>query len=114
MYECNILKVLGSRSKEKIRYKTETNKNFRRPLNCYFENTSPQRQCVKWFDWPHVAYGDIHNYLILVPSYYTHEQLKVYKSLDGYNSFANGWVSIVHASKAKENSRHAIFCLLAL
>ena len=79
---------------------------------CYFENTSRQperRQCVEWFDWPNVAYGDVYNYLILTPCYCTHEQLKAYKSLDGYNSFVNGWVSDVHVSKAKEDSRHAIF-----
>ena len=79
---------------------------------CYFENRSRQperRQCIEWFDWPDIAYGDIYNYLILTPSYYTHEQLKAYKSLDGYNSFANGWVSDVHVSKATEDSRHTIF-----
>ena len=69
---------------------------------------------VEWFDWPDVAYGDIYSYLILIPSCCTHEKFKAYKSLDGYNSFANGWVSDVHVSKVKEDSRHTIFCLLAL
>ena len=77
-----------------------------------FENRSRQRQFVEWFEWPDVTYGDIYNYLILTPSYCTHEQLKAYKSLDGYNSFANGWVSDVHVTKAPGASRHNIFCLL--
>ena len=79
---------------------------------CYFENRNRQperRQCVECFDCPDVAYSDIYNYLILTPSYCTHEQLKAYKSPDGYNSIANGWVSDVHVSKAKKDSRHTIF-----
>ena len=50
---------------------------------------------VEWNDWPDISYADIYNYLILTPSLYTHEQLKAYKSLDGYNSYTNGWVSNV-------------------
>ena len=42
-----------------------------------------------------ILYADVYNYLILTPSTYTHEQLKAYKSLDGYNFFINGWVSSV-------------------
>ena len=48
---------------------------------------------VDWNDWPDVSYADIYNYLILTASLYTHEQLKAYKSLDGYNFYTNGWVS---------------------
>ena len=43
-------------------------------------------------DWPDVVHGDIYSYLILMPGM-THEQLKAYKSLEGYNQFVNGWVS---------------------
>ena len=39
--------------------------------------------------WPEV---DIFNYLISTTSPYTREQLKAYKSMDGYNFFIQGWV----------------------
>jgi len=73
-----------------------------------------RRQLVEWFDWPDVVYGDIYNYLILTPSYCTHEQLKAYKSLDGYNSFANGWVGDVQVTKAAGAPRHSIHLFTAL
>ena len=47
---------------------------------------------VEWINWSDVLYADIYNYLILTPGM-THEQLKAYKSLEGYNHFINGWVS---------------------
>ena len=39
-----------------------------------------------------------------MPSLYTHEQLKLYKSLDDYNQYMNGWVSdiVVTVSTANE------------
>ena len=88
--------------------------------NCLFENRSRQfavsdsRQCVEWFEWPDITYGYIYNYLILTPSYCTHEQLKAYKSLDGYNSFANGWVSDVQVTNATGATRPSIFMFTAL
>ena len=52
---------------------------------CLLENPSSiTSNCVEWSQWPDVLYADIYNYLILTPSTYTHEQLKAYKSLDGY------------------------------
>ena len=45
-------------------------------------------------NWPDVMYADVFNYLILT-SNLTSDQLKEYKSLDGYNHFANGWVTNV-------------------
>ena len=48
---------------------------------------------VEWYEWPDIAYVDIYNFLINTTSYCTHEQLKAYKSLDGYNFFVNGWVT---------------------
>ena len=38
---------------------------------------------------------DVYNYLVVTVSLYTREQLKAYKSLDGYNFFINGWVNSV-------------------
>ena len=42
--------------------------------------------------WPQVEYPDI---FINATSSYTKEQLKAYKSLDGYNYFVQGWVGKV-------------------
>ena len=38
--------------------------------------------------WPQLKYLNIYNYLINAISPYTKEQLKAYKSLDGYNFFS--------------------------
>ena len=48
---------------------------------------------VEWYEWTEVSFADIYNYLVLMPSFYTHEQLKAYKSMDDHNFFINGWVS---------------------
>ena len=47
---------------------------------------------LEWSKWPDVSYADIYNYLILSPGM-SHEKLKAFKSLEGYNQFINGWVS---------------------
>ena len=62
---------------------------------CRLERTGSQcsKSQVEWMEWPSVAYADIYNYLINTVSEYTHEMLKAYKSMDGYNFFVNGWVS---------------------
>ena len=43
---------------------------------------------VERINWLDILYADIYNYLILTPGM-THEQLKAYKSLEGYNHFIN-------------------------
>ena len=63
--------------------------------------------------WPGIKYPDICNYLIHTASIYTKEELKAYKSMDGYNFFIQGWISkidVVVTDKAvvlKANVRHS-------
>ena len=52
---------------------------------------------VDWLNWPNVEYPDIYNYFIATPSGYTEQQLKAYKSLDGYKYFVDGWVERCHS-----------------
>ena len=40
--------------------------------------------------WPEIKYPDIFNYLIYTTSSYKREQLKAYKSMDGYKLFVQG------------------------
>ncbi|CAC5403234.1 unnamed protein product [Mytilus coruscus] len=42
--------------------------------------------------WPEVTYPDIVNYLVYTQSAYTLNELKAYKSLQGYNYFISGFV----------------------
>ena len=60
---------------------------------------------MDWLDWPSVTYVDIYNHLIQTPSEYTHEMLKSYKSLDGYNYFCNGWISGVKVVKIEQSTK---------
>ena len=61
---------------------------------CYLESKNIIGP-VEWSEWPGVMFADIYNYLVVTVSLYTREQLKAYKSLDGYNFFTNGWVNSV-------------------
>ena len=58
-------------------------------------------------DWPSVTYANIYNYLI-------QSMLKSYKSLDGYNSFCNGWVSGVRAVKIEQSAKCGSCVVVAL
>ena len=49
-------------------------------------------QCLDWLSWPNVEYPDIFNYFVTSVSTYTKQQLKAYKSLEGYRYFVDGWV----------------------
>ena len=49
-------------------------------------------QCLDWLSWPNVEYPDIFNYFVTSVSTYTKQQLKAYKSLEGYRYFVDGWI----------------------
>ena len=53
---------------------------------------------MEWHEWPDVQYLDIYNYLIATPSPCTKEDMKAYKSLEGYRQFVDGWVSNINVS----------------
>ena len=53
---------------------------------------------IDWTCWPEVTYPDIYNYLILTPGV-THEQLKAFKSMEGYNFYINGKVSSINITE---------------
>ena len=54
--------------------------------------------------WPEVKYGDIYNYLVNTPAQFTHEQLKNYKSLEGYLWYIGNKVQPVFHYKLEEVS----------
>ena len=53
---------------------------------------------LEWHEWPNVQYPDIYNYFIATPSPCTKEEMKPYKSLEGYRQFVDGWVSNINVS----------------
>ena len=64
---------------------------------------------LDWNEWPDVLYTDIYNYLIVTPSEYTHDKLKAFKSLDGYNYYVNGWVSDLSVTKTSGRPANYLF-----
>ena len=81
---------------------------------CSLESgNSSSSSSVEWYEWPDVTYADIYNFLINTTSYCTHEQLKAYKSLDGYNFFVNGWVTDINVISSQV-TRSKVFILTSL
>ena len=39
---------------------------------------------VEWYDWPNVEFPELYSYLIAAPNPCTKEELKAYKSMDGW------------------------------
>ena len=81
---------------------------------CYFEKKTTVPVSVEWTSWPDVTYPDIYNYLIVTPGM-THEQLKAYKSLYGFNFYINGKVSSVRVTELPHittQPKHYLFTAL--
>ena len=68
---------------------------------------------VEWMNWPDVTYADVYNYLILTSSL-TYDQLKAYKSLEGYNHFINGWVTNITVTEMNVQPMAKSFLFTAL
>ena len=82
---------------------------------CYLESKgkSAHVTAVEWMNWPDVTYADVYNYLILTSSLtYAYDQLKAYKSLEGYNHFINGWVTNVTVTEMNVHSKSFLFTAL--
>jgi len=54
-------------------------------------------------DLPPVMAPDIFNYIVITTRYCTSERFKVYKSMDAYKYFINGFVSSVAARRVRKN-----------
>ena len=53
-----------------------------------------EQDSLDWLRWADIEYPNIYNYFIATPGV-TKQQLKAYKSMDGYKFFQDGWVSDV-------------------
>ena len=74
---------------------------------CYLECKDGIADTVEWTDWPDVMYPDVYNYLILTVSLYTGEEMRAYKSLDGFNLLVNGWlnnIAVVATGSARQRN----------
>jgi len=75
---------------------------FKHPF-CLLESKSHSASFLEWLSYP-----DVCNYLIETKSEYTHEQLKTYKSLKGYNYLASGWINNITVTKSYGKSNYSM------
>lgn len=52
---------------------------------------------------PTMTYADIYEYLVIRISFYTHDQLRSFKSLEAYDLFSCGWVKNIRWLKGDQN-----------
>ena len=97
-----------TRYKDKIRLISYEKDPF-----CHLEVVNSSLHGLQWYEWPDVTYPDVYNYLINTPSFCTHEQLKAYKSMDGYNLYSSGWVSDL-TMIGNQIARPKVFIFMAL
>ena len=98
----------------KSRYEQKVRMLGRVDPYCSLESSTSTSSSVEWYEWPEVMYADIYNFLINTTSYCTHEQLKAFKSLDGYNFFVNGWVTNVTVILSRQITKAKIFIAMSL
>ena len=53
---------------------------------------------------PDASWGDIYNYFINLPSEYTHDNLKAYKSLEAFNFFVYNYVQDIYYNEIAKKS----------
>ena len=77
---------------------------------CYLESEENSTDVIEWTDWPDTMYPDVYNYLVHTVSLYTGEEMRAYKSLDGYNFLVNGWLnSITVLATGTRPARNYVF-----
>ena len=57
---------------------------------------------------PDASWGDIYNYFINLPSEYTHDNLKAYKSLEAFNFFVYNYVQDIYYNGLQKNLNFAV------
>ena len=63
---------------------------------------------VDFGNFPSISYPNIVNYLVFIPSPYSADDMKAYKSLETYNQVIEGWVRDVKVN-LNENGLTVVF-----